>query len=57
MFELLREFLLELIRALLVEEMSSRVRDGVANLVQRRKRRRRIRRFIHTLRTKSGRDL
>lgn len=57
MVELLREFLLELIRALLIEEMSSRVRNGVTGLVQRRKRRRRIRRFIHTLRTRAGRDL
>ena len=42
MFELLHEFLLELIRALLMEELSSRVHNGVAGLIERRKRRRSI---------------
>jgi hypothetical protein len=56
MIDLIRQVVLELARALLLEELVSRVRRKIRRLVERREQHRRARRFIHTLRTRARRD-
>ena len=57
MLDLLQQFVLELVRALLIDELSTRVRHQVVSLMERRARRRRSWRVIHILRTGRRRDL
>jgi hypothetical protein len=57
MLDLFREFVVELVRALLVVELSSHVQHHVVSLLERRARRRRSWRVVHILRTGRKRDL
>jgi hypothetical protein len=57
MLDLFQEFVLEVVRALLVEELSARARRQVMRMLERRVRRRHSWRVVHILRTDRRRDL
>jgi hypothetical protein len=51
------EFIMELFRALLIEELCRRAREGGARMIERRRRRRLIRRAMHKITTEAPREL
>jgi len=51
------EFIMDLIRTLLIEELCRRARNGGAKLAERRRRRRLIRRALHKITTEAPRKL